>query len=93
MKPYLTKNHQLVIAIVLVGSIFLSAMIFPGQIAARQRNPEPTPVSTDLPDDLEIKSGDTEGLIWGAVVILTIIIGGVIVQRFVLRPDINKSND
>ena len=93
MKPILTKKHQLVITAILIGLILLSSLIFPGRIAARQTTPEPTPTSTPIQEDLEENFGDTEDLIWGAGAILIIILSGVLVQRYILRPDPIKSED
>ena len=81
MKP-LSKKQQQVIAAILVGMIFLAALVFPGHIEARQTTPEPTPTSTPLPENLDEISRDTESLIWGAAIILVIILSGVLIQRF-----------
>jgi hypothetical protein len=88
MKPVPKNIRQILISAVLIGIVFLVAFIFPGQINARQTTPEPTPTSTPLPgEDLALKSGDTEGLMWGAGVILFIILGGVLIQRIINRPN------
>jgi len=93
MKPFLTKRHQLIMIAALVGLIFLAALVFPGRIAARQDAPEPTPTSTPLPNDLVAESGDTQGLMWGAIIILVIILGGVQVQRIILKSDPDKTEN
>ncbi len=88
MKSFPTKTHHLLITAALIAIIFLSALSFPGQIAARQGTPEPIPTSTPAAeDDLSPRSGDTEGLMWGAGVILVIIVSGVLIQRVIDRPD------
>jgi len=88
MKLVPNKNRQILISAVLLGIVLLAALIFPGQIDARQTTPESTPTSTSPPDeDLVLKSGDTEGLMWGAGVILFIILGGVLIQRVINRSD------
>lgn len=88
MKSFPTKTHHLLITTALIGIIFLSALIFPGQTAARQGTPEPIPTSTPAAeDDLSPRSGDTEGLMWGAGIILVIIMSGVLIQRVIDRPD------
>jgi hypothetical protein len=93
MKAIFTKKHQHMITAVLVGLILLAALFFPSQIAARQSTPEPTPTSSPLPDEQEARYGDTDGLILGAGVILIIILGGVLVQRVILRPDSNNEEN
>jgi hypothetical protein len=95
MKPYFSKKHQLFITAALVGIIFLAALIFPGQINARQELTNPTPTTTPLPDELTTESGNTQDLMWGAGMILFIIIGGVLVQRIILKANsdnIEKTN-
>jgi hypothetical protein len=88
MKSFPTKTHHLQITAVLIAIIFLSALSFPGQTAARQDTPEPVPTSTPVAeDDLSPRSGDTEGLMWGAGVILVIIMSGVLIQRVIDKPD------
>ncbi len=88
MKSFPTKTHHLLITAFLIGIVFLSAISFPGQTAARQSTPEPIPSSTPVvEDDLSPKSGDTEGLMWGAGVILVIIVSGVLIQRVINKPD------
>ena len=93
MKPYFSKKHQLVITAALVGLIFLAALIFPGQINARQQSADPTPTNTPLPEELVAESGDTRDLMWGAGVILVIIISGVLVQRLILRANPEPSEE
>ena len=88
MKSFPTKTHYLLITAFLIGIIFFSALSFPGQTAARQGTPEPIPTSTPVvKDDLSPESGDTEGLMWGAGVILVIIVSGVLIQRLIDKPD------
>lgn len=88
MNSFPTKTHRLLITAFLIGLVFLSALIFPGQINARQTTPQPTPTITpEFDDDLALKSGDTEGLMWGAGVILIIILSGVLIQRVINKPE------
>jgi hypothetical protein len=88
MKSFPTKTHHLLITALLIGIVFLSALSYPGQTSARQSTPEPIPTSTpEVEDDLSPKSGDTEGLMWGAGVILVIILSGVFIQRVINKPD------
>lgn len=88
MKSFPTKIHHLLIIAFLIGIVFLSALSFPGQTAARQSTPEPIPSSTPVAEgDNSPISGDTEGLMWGAGVILVIILSGVLIQRVINKPD------
>ena len=88
MKSFPTKTHLLLITAFLIGIVFLSALSFPGQTAARQSTPEPIPTSNpEVEEDLSPESGDTEGLMWGAGVILVIIVSGVLIQRMIDKPD------
>ena len=91
MKSFLSKRHRQLITAALVGFIFLAALVFPGQIAARQDSAEPTPTSTPLPNDFVAESGDTQGLMWGAGIILIIIVSGIVIQRIILKSDSNKT--
>jgi hypothetical protein len=91
MKSFPTKAQHIVITAILIGFVFLSALGFPGQTEARQSTPEPVPTSTPIVGYGTIReSGDTEGLIWGAGIILVIILGGVIIQRVIIKPDSNR---
>jgi hypothetical protein len=90
MKPYFSKKHQLLITSALVGIIFLAALIFPGQINARQELTDQTPTSTPLANELIAESGNTQDLMWGAGMILFIIISGVLIQRIILK--VNSDN-
>jgi hypothetical protein len=90
MKSFPTKTHRLLITAFLIGFVFLSALSFPGQISTQQSTPEPTPTSTPvIEDDLIQQSGDTEGLMWGAGIIMVIIFSGVLIQRVINKPDSN----
>ena len=93
MKSYPTKKRQLLIIVILIGLVFLGALSFPGQIAARQATPQPTPTSTILPDDQALISGDTNGLMLGAGAIMFIILSGVIIQRIINKPDPDSIQD
>ena len=47
-----------------------------------ESTPTPTSITNDEP---VLRSGDTEGLVLGAGIILFIILGGVILQRTILK--------
>ena len=88
MKSFPTKTHQFLIIALMIGFVFLSALSFPGQTNARQSISEPTPTSTVLAENgISGISGNTEGLMWGAGVILVIILSGVLIQRVINKPD------
>ena len=88
MKSFPTKTHHILITAILIGFIFLSALSFPGQTEAQQSTPETIPTSTPIVENGPVRrSGDTEGLMWGAGIIFIIILGGVLIQRVIIKPD------
>jgi hypothetical protein len=88
MKAFPSKTHIMVITITLLGVFLLSAISYPSNTDLIQNTLEPTPESTQLvEDDLMPESGDTVGIVWGAGIILFIIVGGVIIQRIINNPD------
>ncbi len=93
MKPFPTKFHQLLIIGLLVGFVVFAALSFPGQTNARQSVSEPTPTSTALPKNgITRNVGETEGLMWGAGIILIIIISGVMIQRLINQPGADQQH-
>ncbi len=88
MKFILRKNSLLVIIGVLVGFLVLAALIGPGQLQVKT-TPTPIPTFTPTPQGKAepLEAGDTTGMRWGAVAILLIILGGVLIQRVLTRPD------
>jgi hypothetical protein len=78
MKPY-----QIFLCGLLIGLISLSIFSSPATIesAFTQQENTPTPPPGNGRGDLPLQSGDTEGLIIGAAVIVLIIIVGVILSR------------
>jgi hypothetical protein len=88
MKFLLRKKSLLVIIAVLVGFLVLSALMGPGHLQTRT-TPTPTPTLTPTPQAKGelLEAGDTTGMRWGAVAILLIILGGVLIQWVLTRPE------
>ncbi len=93
MKPLTKKTRQVIYFGLLFAFIVLTALSLPRQISALQTTPEPTPTITPILINGEepLKSGETGGLMIGAVIILLIIIAGVVIQRIIqkINPDIS----
>ena len=79
------KSNRVLIIGLLICFILLSGLSFPAKITSLQTNPDPTPTVTPIAgdDNLPLKSGETQGLMIGAGVIVFIILGGVLIQRFI----------
>jgi hypothetical protein len=93
MKAFPSKTHLILITITLLGVFLVSAINSPSNTDLIQNTPEPTLNNTQLvEDDLMPESGDTDGIIWGAGIILFIIVGGVIIQRIINKPDPDHLN-
>jgi hypothetical protein len=94
MKPLSNKTRQLVYIGLLLAIIVLTALSLPRQTSALQTTPEPTPSITPvfINGEEPLKSGETGGLMVGALIILLIIVAGVVIQRIIqkLNPDISK---
>jgi hypothetical protein len=77
----------LLILLILSGILLLTALTIPGNNLGIQATEAPTqtPTPTIAGGEIPLKSGDTQGLIWGAVVILSIILVGVLIQRLLLK--------
>jgi len=75
--------------LIIIGSLLLlvlfSGLSLPNRPVQADASPTPTTLVTEGGQTL--KSGDTEGLILGAGIILFIILGGVIMQRMVLKDE------
>ena len=71
---------SLLLVVIFVGLILPHTATF----AQTASSPTPTTVASDGPI---LNSGDTEGLILGAGIILFIILAGVILQRTILKND------
>ena len=68
---------------ILFAFIVLTGLSLPKQAGMLQSTPEPTTTlpALYLPGEEPLKSGETGGLILGALVILVIIVTGVLIQR------------
>ena len=91
----LSKHTRLLIILSsLLLFIILTALSLPVSSAVQQTAPSPTPTPTIIYVNGEpvLQSGDTEGLIMGAAIILLIILSGVIIQRIILRKNPLKSD-
>lgn len=89
---YLKKiNRQLLIIGVLLVFLLLTGLSLPTQFNKLQATPEPTPSSTPsstpifINGESPLESGDTQGLILVAVIILVIILSGVLIQRIIQK--------
>ena len=63
----------------------MSGLIIPSYAAPAQAESSPTPTILTTSTSEETRSGDSEGLILGAGIILFIILAGVILQRTILK--------
>lgn len=91
----LTKHTRLILLISsLLLFIILTGLSLPVKSAVLQTAPSPTPTPTIIYVNGEpvLQSGDTEGLILGAGIILLIILSGVIIQRVILRKTTSGSH-
>ena len=82
------KTYQIVLFLILISFVLLASLSFPTNNISIQTNLDSTPTATPKAEkaDLEPVSGDTIGLIYGAILISLIILGGVFVQMLVNKP-------
>ncbi len=82
------KIYQIVLFLILISFVLLVSHGFPTNNIFIQTNPDSTPTTTPKAEEavLEPVSGDTIGLIYGALIIFLIILGGVFVQMLVNKP-------
>ena len=89
MKSFPIKPYHIAIIGVLIAFLALTALSFPTNSTFAAATSIPTPTVTPDPrinaDVLE--SGDTNGLMVGAAVILMIVLGGVLILRLSTRLD------
>jgi hypothetical protein len=83
MKSLSNKTRYLILLGSLLLVILFSGVSLPGQSVPGQAELSPTPTAEKAEQFLE--SGDTEELILGAGVILIIILGGVFIQRMIIK--------
>ena len=82
------KTYQIVLVVLLISFVLLASLSFPTNNRLMQTNTDSTPTATPEAEkaDLEPVSGDTIGLIYGAILIFLIILGGVFIQKLVNKP-------
>ncbi len=82
------KTYQAVLVGLLISFILFSGLSIPTKTSALVTNPDLTATVTPKvgKGPIEPESGDTLGLIYGAGVIVLIILGGVIIQRLIIKP-------
>jgi uncharacterized protein HemX len=83
MKSFQIKPHQIAIIGVLIAFFVLTALSFPSNSTFAAATSIPTPTVTPDPrvNANVLESGDTNGLMVGAAVILAIVLGGVLILR------------
>jgi hypothetical protein len=79
------KSTQILVIGLLIGFIFLFGLINPVNNSLRLTNTNAASTPKPTQDPLVLESGDTQGLMIGAGVIVLIILSGVVIQR-VLKP-------
>lgn len=90
MKPLSNKTLSVILLSSLLLVLLFSGLNLPNLSAQAQAEVSPTPTAN--PEQV-VRSGDTEGLILGAGIILFIILGGVIIQRMILKEDIESPKE
>ena len=80
-------TRYLIILSSLMLVLLFSGLSLPNLSAQALAESSPTPTNLAATTEQILTSGDTEGLILGAGIILFIIIGGVIIQRMILKDD------
>ena len=74
---------------VILGTLLLIVLVTGLSLAnhsvTAQAESSPTPTTQEVNGEPILESGDTEGLILGAGIILFIILSGVIIQRTILK--------
>jgi len=85
MKSLSKKTRTILIVGSLLLIAFFAGISLTGQAARAQTEATPTPTPQIIDGNPVLESGDTEGLILGAGIILVIILGGVIIQRAIIK--------
>ena len=82
------KTYRIVLSLILISFVLFASLSFPTNNIFIQTTPDSTPIATPKAEKaaLEPVSGDTIGLIYGAIIIFLIILGGVFVQMVVNKP-------
>jgi uncharacterized protein YneF (UPF0154 family) len=92
MKSLSRKTIKLLIITAVIALVFFFALSVSRQNILASTPPEATltPTPTLINGEIPLISGNTQGLIWGAVAILVIILGGVFIQRVLLKSSPNN---
>jgi hypothetical protein len=77
-------------AVLLLTVLMVPSKALPSALAQTKTTQTPTPEKKG--EELPLQSGDTEGLIIGAGVIVLIIIIGVLISRVFFRPQCDESS-
>jgi hypothetical protein len=89
MRSLSKKTRSMIIFGSLLVLVLIAGVGFTNRSVPAQAESSPTPAVVSENGQLLQKSGDTEGLILGAGIILFIILSGVVIQRTVLKGDEN----
>lgn len=94
MKSFSKHTRLVTIFLSLTLFIILTGLSYPVKSAILQTKASPTPTPTIIYVNGEpvLQSGNTEGLILGAGIILLIILSGVIIQRVIQKRNSPGSN-
>jgi hypothetical protein len=84
MENFSNKTWVIIVITSLLLVVIYIGLMIPHMTAAAQAEASPTPTLIATNGQTN-SSGDTEGLIIGAGIILFIILGGVILQRTILK--------
>ncbi len=89
MKSLPMKTYQAVLVGLLISFIIFSGLSIPAKTSALATNPDLTSTVTPKAGRGHTgpESGDTLGLIYGAGMIVVITLGGVIIQRLIIKPN------
>ena len=85
MKSLSKKTWYTIILGSLLLIVLLTGLSFANHSVTAQAESSPTPTALDANGEPILESGDTEGLILGAGIILFIILSGVVIQRMILK--------
>jgi hypothetical protein len=85
MKSLSKKTRYLIVFASLLLVVLITGLNVPNHSTQALAETSPTPTALQENGEYMLKSGDTEALILGAGIILFIILGGVIIQRMLLK--------
>ena len=85
MRSLSKKTRYLIILVSLLLLLLFTGLSLANHAVPAQAESSPTITAQEGEAETYLKSGDTEGLILGAGIILFIILSGVIIQRSILK--------